>query len=83
MRCARVVALVACRVLLVVVGSSWDEVGKKVQHLDVRAEVPASVACLCFARELALFSLGKGPATTFLMRLRPELVSPIQSTLKF
>ena len=52
MRCARVVALVACRVLLVVVGSSWDEVGKKVQHLDVRAEVPASVACLCFAREL-------------------------------
>jgi len=27
--------------------------------------------------------LGKGPATTFLMRLRPELVSPIQSTLKF
>jgi hypothetical protein len=29
------------------------------------------------------FLLGKGPATTFLMRLRPELVSPIQSTLKF
>jgi hypothetical protein len=64
MRCARVVALVACRVLLVVVGSSWDEVGKKVQHLDVRAEVPASVACRCFARELP-FSFGKRSSNDF------------------